>query len=84
MSKHSSSLSDSNQTPAYYTLAKAIKTATLLHEINTALNLLDNHLAYHSFLVDHEISASDWAIWGAIRGQEIKIVSLYESYHFPI
>jgi glutamyl-tRNA synthetase len=56
------------QTPAYFTLAKTVKTATLLSEINTALDLLDNYLAYHTFLVNYEISASDWAIWGAIRG----------------
>lgn len=57
-----------SQTPAYFTLAKTLKTASALPEINTALDLLDNYLAYHTFLVGHDISASDWAIWGAIRG----------------
>lgn len=46
-----------------------LKTAMALPEINTTLDLLNNYLAYHTFLVSHEISASDWAIWGAIKGR---------------
>jgi glutamyl-tRNA synthetase len=46
-----------------------LKTVTALPEINATLDILNNHLAYHTFLVGHEISASDWAIWGGIKGQ---------------
>ncbi|XP_006458031.1 hypothetical protein AGABI2DRAFT_176537 [Agaricus bisporus var. bisporus H97] len=69
---------DYSRSPVYLTLAMTLKTAMALPEINTTLDLLNNYLAYHTFLVSHEISASDWAIWGAIKGN-VKVIGLLKN-----
>ncbi|KAF9454591.1 glutamate-tRNA ligase [Macrolepiota fuliginosa MF-IS2] len=81
IAKEANLAGDNSRTPAYFTLAKTLKTATALPEINTALDLLDNYLAYHAFLAGYGISASDWAIWGAIKGN-VKIVGLLKNNTF--
>lgn len=42
----------------------------------SALDSLDDHLAYRTYLVGHDITAADWAVWGALKG-------LARSNHHP-
>ena len=37
-------------------------------EIIASLDSLDDHLAYRTFLVGHDLTASDFLVWGAIKG----------------
>lgn len=34
----------------------------------SALNSLDDYLAYRTYLVGHDITAADWVVWGALKG----------------
>jgi len=56
------------QTAAYFALAKNLPTLTAVPDILAALDSLDNHLAYRTFLVGHDITAADFIIWGSIKG----------------
>ncbi|KAG2157498.1 tRNA synthetases class I, catalytic domain-containing protein [Suillus clintonianus] len=58
---------DSSKTAAYFDLAKTVPTLTAIPDILAALDSLDNHLAYRTFLVGHDITAADFIIWGAIK-----------------
>lgn len=58
---------DSAKTAAYFTLAKTLPTLTAIPDILAALDSLDNHLAYRTFLVGHDITAADFIIWGSIK-----------------
>jgi glutathione S-transferase len=58
---------------------------TLVPEIIAALDSLDDHLAYRTFLVGHEITAADLLVWGAIKGMlctsHMKCLSLTHDIH---
>ena len=56
------------QASAYFALAKSLPTATAFPEITAALDSLDDHLAYRTFLVGHEVTAADLIVWGALKG----------------
>lgn len=34
----------------------------------SALNSLDDYLAYRTYLVGHDITSADWMVWGALKG----------------
>ena len=56
------------QTAAYFALAKTLPTVTAFPEITAALDSLDDHLAFRTFLVGHDITAADRIVWGALKG----------------
>ncbi|KAN0077172.1 tRNA synthetases class I (E and Q), catalytic domain containing protein [Tylopilus felleus] len=62
----------------YSALAKALPTITAVPDILSALDSLDDYLAYRTFLVGHKISAADWTLWGSIRAS-IKILGLLKN-----
>lgn len=49
-------------------------TLTAIPDILALLDSLDNHLAYRTFLVGHDITAADFIIWGSIKGSAISQV----------
>ncbi|KAG1761706.1 tRNA synthetases class I, catalytic domain-containing protein [Suillus occidentalis] len=53
---------DSVKTAAYFELAKTLPTLTAIPDIVALLDSLDNHLAYRTFLVGHNITAADFII----------------------
>jgi glutamyl-tRNA synthetase len=57
-----------NQSSAFFTLAKNLKTLAVFPEIVTALDSVDDHLAFRTFLIGHTVSAADWALWGSLKG----------------
>ncbi|KAH9930661.1 glutamate-tRNA ligase [Fomitopsis serialis] len=69
---------DSAKTQAYFALAKSLPTVTAFPAIVAALDSLDDHLAFRTFLVGHDVSAADWIVWGALKGS-VKIVGLLKN-----
>ncbi|KAI0256888.1 glutamate-tRNA ligase [Lactifluus subvellereus] len=69
---------DSVKTPAYFTLARSLTTTTAIPEIIASLDSLDNHLAYRTFLVGHDITAADWIVWGVLKGN-LRLVGLLKN-----
>lgn len=69
---------DSAKSPAFFALAKSLPTINAFPEIIAALDSLDDHLAFRTFLVGHDITAADWALWGAIKGS-VKIIGLLKN-----
>ncbi|KAH7920134.1 glutamate-tRNA ligase [Leucogyrophana mollusca] len=69
---------DSTKTASYFALAKTLPTLTAIPDIVTAFDSLDNHLAYRTFLVGHDITAADWILWGSIKGST-KIIGLLKN-----
>ncbi|KAI0318828.1 glutamate-tRNA ligase [Amylostereum chailletii] len=66
---------DSEKASAYFALAKSLSVASVVSEIVPSLDSLDDHLAYRTFLVGHEITAADWIVWGALKGN-LRIIGL--------
>ncbi|KAJ6502218.1 glutamate-tRNA ligase [Mycena sanguinolenta] len=73
---------DSSKSPAFFALAKNLATVTAVPQIITHLNTLDDHLAYRTFLVGHEITAADWMLWGMMKGSS-RIPGLLKNNNQP-
>ncbi|KAI0080539.1 glutamate-tRNA ligase [Panus rudis PR-1116 ss-1] len=69
---------ESVKTQAYFELAKTLPKLTAVPDIIAALDSLDDHLAFRTFLVGHDLSAADFALWGAIKGS-VKIIGLLKN-----
>jgi len=57
------------QTPALILSARALAKATAHPEVVTALEEFDNRLAYRTFLVGHDIGATDFVLWAALKSE---------------
>jgi glutamyl-tRNA synthetase len=53
---------------SFLALSKTLPTASAVPDIMSALESLDDHLAWRTYLVGHEITVADWAVWGAMKG----------------
>ncbi|PPR01475.1 hypothetical protein CVT26_015098 [Gymnopilus dilepis] len=73
---------DSAKSLSFFALAKNLRTLAAFPEIVTALDSLDDHLAFRTFLVGHDITAADWVVWGALKGN-IKILGLLKNNQHP-
>ncbi|KDQ60876.1 hypothetical protein JAAARDRAFT_31877 [Jaapia argillacea MUCL 33604] len=73
---------EATKTPAYFALAKSLPKVASIPEIITALDSLDDYLAFRTFLVGHDITAADWVLWGALKGS-IKIIGLLKNNKHP-
>ncbi|KAL4067745.1 tRNA synthetases class I, catalytic domain-containing protein [Scleroderma yunnanense] len=62
----------------YFALAKTLPVITGVPDIFSILDSLDDHLAYHTFLICHDITAADWILWGSIRAA-IKVLGLLKN-----
>ncbi|KAJ3728456.1 glutamate-tRNA ligase [Lentinula raphanica] len=58
---------DSAKAASFFALAKTLRTATAVPEIITALDSLDDHLAWRTYVVGHDITSADWILWGALK-----------------
>ena len=61
-------LSYVSQSQTFFELAKKLSTSTAVPELIAGLDTLDDHLGYRTYLVGHEITAADLAVWGALKG----------------
>ena len=57
------------QAPALLSSARALAKATAHPDVVAALEEFDNRLAYRTFLVGHNIGATDFVLWAALRGE---------------
>lgn len=57
------------QTPALISSARALANATAHPEVVAALEKFDNRLAYRTFLVGHDIGATDFVLWAALKSK---------------
>ncbi|KAJ7905853.1 glutamate-tRNA ligase [Mycena olivaceomarginata] len=73
---------DSSKSPAFFALAKTISTTTAVPLIIASLDSLDDHFTYRTFLVGHEITAADWMLWGAMKGNS-RIPGLLKNNNHP-
>ncbi|KAJ7827480.1 glutamate-tRNA ligase [Mycena olivaceomarginata] len=73
---------DSSKSPAFFALAKTISTTTAVPQIIASLDSLDDHFTYRTFLVGHEITAADWMLWGAMKGNS-RIPGLLKNNNHP-
>jgi len=63
-------LSDlSLQAPALILSARALAKATAHPEVVAALDEFDNRLAYRTFLVGHDVGATDFVLWAALKSE---------------
>ncbi|EIM86286.1 glutamyl-tRNA synthetase [Stereum hirsutum FP-91666 SS1] len=68
----------SNEGSTFFALAHSLNNITEFDEVILALDKLDDHCAFRTYLVGHDITASDWMIWGAIKGS-IKLLGILKS-----
>ncbi|TFK76268.1 glutamate-tRNA ligase [Pluteus cervinus] len=73
---------DSAKTNSFFALAISLRTLTAHQEVVAALDSLDDHLAFRTFLVGHSITAADWMLWGTVKGN-VKIVGLLKNNQHP-
>ena len=59
------------QTPAFILSAGALAKATAHSEVVSALEEFDNWLAYRTFLVGHDIGATDFVLWAALKSERL-------------
>lgn len=55
------------QAPLFFTLANTLPDVTTFPEIVAALDSLDDHLFLRTFLISHDVTVADWAVWGALK-----------------
>ncbi|KAJ6618809.1 tRNA synthetases class I, catalytic domain-containing protein [Mycena sp. CBHHK59/15] len=48
-------------------MAYALSASSEIHEIIRILNDLDNHLAFRTFLVGHEVTEAHYVLWGCMK-----------------
>ncbi|TFK30031.1 glutamate-tRNA ligase [Coprinopsis marcescibilis] len=82
VSKAANLATDSAKSASFNALAKNLRTLPGFPEIVAALDSLDNHLTYRTYLIGHEPSPSDWTVWGALKGN-IKILGLLKNGNHP-
>ncbi|KAF9265646.1 glutamate-tRNA ligase [Marasmius fiardii PR-910] len=58
---------DSAKAASFFALAKSLSKTNVVPEIVTALDSLDDHLAWRTFLVGHDITTADWFVWGTLK-----------------
>ncbi|CAK5277313.1 unnamed protein product [Mycena citricolor] len=73
---------DSAKSAAFYALAKNLASMSAVADLLTALNSIDDHLTYRTFLIGHEITTADWLLWGSIKGSS-KISGLLKNSNHP-
>lgn len=59
------------QTSTLISSAKALAKATVHPEVVAALEKFDNRLAYRTFLVGHDLSATDFVLWAALKCEHL-------------
>ncbi|KAJ7074159.1 glutamate-tRNA ligase [Mycena amicta] len=73
---------ESSKSPAFFALAKNLATVAVVPQIIAALDSLDDHFTYRTFLIGHDISSADWMLWGAIKGNS-RISGILKNNNHP-
>ncbi|KAF5373623.1 hypothetical protein D9758_000784 [Tetrapyrgos nigripes] len=67
---------------SFLALSKTLPTASALPDIMSALESLDDHLAWRTYLIGHEITVADWVVWGAMKSNN-KLMGLLKNGRHP-
>lgn len=70
-----------SSTPDFLKTAVQLRGTLSFAEIVTVLDSLDDHLAFRTYLVGHDISSVDLAIWGACKGSGQVLAALKRGQH---
>jgi glutamyl-tRNA synthetase len=70
----------STQAPDFLNVATQLRGTLAFPDLVASLDQLDNHLAFRTFLVGHELSSVDLAVWGACKGEP----GPYSAYNWPL
>ncbi|PFH54261.1 hypothetical protein AMATHDRAFT_186121 [Amanita thiersii Skay4041] len=82
--KQDGSSNDSEKISSFFTLATSLRSVTAFNEIVAALDSLDDHLAFRTFLIGHNLSAADWMIWGTLKANIKAIGVLKNNQHLHL
>lgn len=58
-----------------------MQSTTVVPEIIAALDTLDDHLAWRTYLVGHSVTPADWIVWGAIKATNRAVGLLKNNKH---
>ncbi|KAG8868882.1 hypothetical protein FRB97_001820, partial [Tulasnella sp. 331] len=72
---------DSTKQATFMALAKNLTHVTVYSEVVSALDSLDDHAAYRTFLVGHTITSADFAVWGALKSNAQALGVLKRNQH---
>ncbi|KAG8813754.1 hypothetical protein FRC17_001441 [Serendipita sp. 399] len=72
----------SSKTPDFLKIATSLRGNIAFPELVAILDNLDDHLAYRTYLIGHELSSTDLAIWGACRGSG-QVLGLFKRNQHP-
>ncbi|KAG8948872.1 hypothetical protein FRC04_009210 [Tulasnella sp. 424] len=75
---------DSTKQANFTSLAKTLPTVTAYPEVVGALDNLDDHLAYRTFLVGHSITVADIWVWGSLKGNIQALGVLKRNQHLHL
>lgn len=70
----------STQAPDFLNVATQLRGTLAFPNLVANLDQLDDHLAFRTFLVGHELSSVDLAVWGACKGEP----GLYPAQDWPL
>ena len=56
------------KTQEFFALGQKLQATAAVPELIAALDSLDDHLAFRTYLVGHDITAADLVVWGALKG----------------
>ncbi|KAG8970859.1 hypothetical protein FRC03_000077 [Tulasnella sp. 419] len=76
--------SNNVQHTSFISLAKSLATASSYADVVAALDSLDDHLLLRSFLVGYSITAADFSVWGALKGNVQALGILKRNGHIHI
>ncbi|KAG8899848.1 hypothetical protein FRB99_006405 [Tulasnella sp. 403] len=72
---------ESTKHASFVALAKSLSTLTAYPDVLAALDLLDDHLAYRTFLVGHAVTSADLLVWGAMKSNSQVLGILKRNQH---
>ncbi|KAF9520611.1 hypothetical protein BS47DRAFT_1481361 [Hydnum rufescens UP504] len=72
---------ESSKAASFIALYRTLSGKITFAEITAALDSLDDHLAYRTFLVGHVLSLADWAVWSALKSSSQALGVLKKNVH---
>ncbi|KIJ27826.1 hypothetical protein M422DRAFT_54856 [Sphaerobolus stellatus SS14] len=82
LAKSANVSSDDPKTAGFLTLAERLPTITAFSELVAAFDSLDDHIVLRTFLIGHDLSLADWAVWGALKSS-VKAAGLLKNNQHP-
>lgn len=52
----------------YTAFGNTLRSTINVPDVIAALDFLDDHLAYRTYMIGHQVTVADWHVWGASKG----------------